>query len=286
MKPRRRRELAQWVEQAYRVSQRRAARLVPINRSSLRYLTHRDPETALRRRLRELAGVHVRWGYRRLTVLLKREGWDVNAKRIYRIYVEEGLIVRTKERKKAAVRPRAPLTQAMRPNERWSMDFVHDRTAEGRWFRILTVVDQFTRECPLLFADRQLSGRKVADALDLVLRRNPKPVSITVDNGSEFASRALEAWAYRHEIQLAFIRPGKPVENGYIESFNGRLRDECLNTEVFFSLVDIRQKLERWRHHYNQYRPHSSLSDRSPGEFRASWDRLTSSPPLPGKLPA
>lgn len=181
------------MEEAYQISQRRAAGLVPINRSSLRYLSRRDPLDALRRRLRELAGVHVGWGYRRLTVLLQREGWKVNAKRVYRIYVEEGLIVRTKERKRVAVKPRIPLSVAVRPNERWSMDFVHDRTADGRWFRVLTVVDQFTRECPLLFADRRLTGSKVAEQLDAALRHHQKPVSITVDNGSEFASRALEA---------------------------------------------------------------------------------------------
>ncbi len=228
-------------------------------------------------RLRELAASRVRYGYRRLTVLLNREGWDVNTKRIYRIYVEEGLMVRTKERKKAAVKPRVPLGTAMRPNERWSMDFVHDRLADGRWFRVLTVVDQFTRECPLLVTDQTLNGTKVAAALDRALRLRKKPVSITVDNGTEFASRTLEAWAYQRGIQLDFIRPGKPVENGYIESFNGRLRDECLNTEIFFSVDDARQKLETWRRDYNQVRPHSSLADRTPNEFRALWDN----PPSP-----
>ena len=207
-------------------------------------------------------------------MLLQREGWKVNAKRIYRIYVEEGLLVRTKERKKVAVKSRVPLSVAVRPNERWSMDFVHDRTADGRWFRVLTVVDQFTRECPLLFADRRLTGVKVAEQLDAALRHHQQPVSITVDNGTEFASRALEAWAYQQSIQLAFIRPGRPVENGYIESFNGHLRDEFLNTEIFFSMSDVRQKLERWRHGYNNHRPHSALADRSPVEFRASWEKL------------
>ena len=264
--------MAQWVREAYQVSERRAARLVPIDRGTLRYLSQRDRQEGLRMRLRKLAASRVRYGYRRLTVMLNREGWNVNTKRIYRIYMEEGLAVRNKQRKKAAVKPRVPLANAMRPNERWSMDFVHDRLADGRWFRVLTVVDQFTRECPLLWVDQALNGSKVATALDRCFRLYQKPVSITVDTGSEFASRTLEAWAYQHGIQLDFIRPGKPVENGYIESFNGRLRDECLNTEIFFSLEDARQKLEAWRRDYNQVRPHSALADRTPNEFRAQWE--------------
>jgi putative transposase len=147
------------------------------------------------------------------------------------------------------------------------MDFVAARLLDGRWFRVLTVVDQFTRECLLLLADRSLTGQKVALALSLVVAERGAPTSITVDNGSEFYSRAMEAWAYQYGVQLVFIRPGKPVENSYIESFNGRLRDECLNVEVFFALADVQEKLERWRRDYNQVRPHSALGDRSPEEF-------------------
>lgn len=222
-------------------------------------------------RLRELAASRVRFGYRRLTVLLKREGWAVNAKRIYRLYSEEGLTVRTKQRKKAASHQRVPQGLATRPNHRWSMDFVSDRLVDGRWFRVLTVVDQFTRECLLLLADSSLSGEKVAAALECVVGDRGGPKSITVDNGSEFASRAMDTWAYRHGIQLDFIRPGKPVENGYIESFNGRLRDECLNVNLFFTLADAREKLERWRQDYNLARPHSALGDQAPTQFAAAW---------------
>ena len=210
----------------------------------------------MRVRLRELAGSRVRYGYRRLTVLLKREGWEVNAKRIYRIYTEEGLIVRTQKRKERAQRQRVPLGQAVRPNHKWSMDFVLQRLPDGRWIRVLTVVDQFTRECLTLFADTALSGEKVATAQ-----------SITVDNGTEFASKAMDLGAYKNGVHLDFIRPGKPVENGYIESFNGKLRDECLNVEVFFTLADARRKLGLWRHDYNHHRPHSALADRTPNEF-------------------
>jgi putative transposase len=238
---------------------------------SLRYFHHRDPQTALRLRLRELAGSRVRYGYRRLTVLLKREGWKVNAKRIYRLYAEEGLIVRTKKRKQRAQRQRVPAGPALRPNEKWSMDFVAQRLANGRWIRVLTVVDQFTRECLSLFADTSLSGEKVAATLDKAVAQRGAPQSITVDNGTEFASKAMDLWAYANGVHLDFIRPGKPVENSYIESFNGKLRDECLNIEVFYTLADACKKLERWCRDYNHYRPHSALADRTPGEFAALW---------------
>jgi len=276
VKPRHRRVLARWAQAAYQASERRVSRLVLIQRSTLRYQGHRDRQEGLRIRLRELAASRVRFGYRRLTVLLKREGWRVNAKRIYRLYTEEGLTVRTKYRKKAASRQRVPQGLATAPNQRWSMDFVSDRLVDDRWFRVLTVVDQFTRECLLLYTDRALSGEKVAAELEHVVRERGVPMSITVDNGSEFASRAMDAWAYGHRIHLDFIRPGKPVENGYIESFNGRLRDECLNVSLFFSLEDARQKLEQWQQDYNRARPHSALRDQAPETFAAAWLRSAS----------
>jgi putative transposase len=194
--------------------------------------------------------------------MLEREGWEVNAKRIYRLYTEEGLIVRTQTRKQRAQRQRLAQGAATRMNEKWSMDFVAQRLADGRWIRVLTVVDQYTRECLALFADAALSGEKVAAALDQVVARRGAPKSITVDNGTEFATTAMDHWAYLNSVHLDFIRPGRPVENGYIESFNGRLRDECLNVEVFFSLTDARRKLDTWHH-----RPHSALADRTPAEF-------------------
>ena len=227
-------------------------------------------------RLRELAASRVRFGYRRLTVLLKREGWAVNAKRIYRLYTEEGLTVRTKYRRKTASYQRVSQGRATAPNQRWSMDFVSYRFVDGGWFRVLTVIDQFTRECLQLLVDSALSGEKVAVALERVVSQRGIPMSITVDNGSEFASRAMDAWAYRHGTHLDFIRPGKPVENGYIESFNGRLRDECLNVNLFFSLEDTREKLEVWRQDYNQARPHSALGDEAPKAFAAAWSKSAS----------
>lgn len=242
-----------------------------------RYRLTRDRQDALRQRLRELAAVRVRFGYRRLTVLLRREGWRVNAKRIYRLYGEEGLAVRTKPRKKLASRPRVPLPTATRPNERWSMDFVSTRLADGRWFRTLTVLDLYTRECLALVPDRSLTGVKVAEALNQIRQRRPAPRSITVDNGSEFVSRAMDCWAYAHEVKLEFIRPGKPVENAFIESFNGRLRDECLNSHVFFSVAEAQRLLTTWRDDYNRVRPHSSLQDRTPEEWAAVARHVTAS---------
>ena len=205
--------------------------------------------------------------------MLRREGWPVNAKRIYRLYAADGLAVRTKVRKKIARRARIPAQSATRPNQKWAMDFVAARLFDGRWFRVLTVVDQFTRECLLLLADRSLNGHQVALALSQVIAERGAPTSITVDNGSEFYSRAMEAWACQHGVQLVFIRPGKPVENSYIESFHGRLRDECLNVEVFFGLSDARDKLEHWRQDYNEVRPHSALADRAPAEFVRDWQQ-------------
>ncbi len=239
--------MGRWAQAAFEVSERRVARLLPIQLATLRYHCRRDPQTALRMRLRELAASRVRFGYRRLTVLLRREGWAVNAKRIYRLYTEDGLTVRTKVRRKIARRQRTPLLRATRPNQRWAMDFVSERLYDGRWFRVLTVVDQFRRECLLLLADSSLTGQKVALALSRVIAERDAPESITVDNGTEFASKAMDGWAYQYRVQLDFIRPERPVENGYIESFNGRLRDECLSVHVFFTLADVGEKLELWR---------------------------------------
>jgi putative transposase len=242
-----------------------------ITRKTLRYRSRRPPQDALRTRLRELAASRVRFGYRRLTVILRREGWRVNPKRVYRLYTEDGLTVRTKVRKKLARRSRVATSRAMRPDAKWSMDFMSAKLLDGRWFRVLTVIDQFTRECLALVADRALNGHRVALALSQVVAERGTPASITADNGSEFAGKAMDAWSYQYGVQLEFIRPGKPVDNSYIESFNGRLRDECLNVETFFDLSDVREKLTLWRLDYNQVRPHSALGDRSPEEFVREW---------------
>ena len=236
--------------------------------STLQYRHRKDQQEPLRRRLRELAATHVRYGYRRLTVLLRREGWKVNAKRVYRLYDEENLTVRSVERKKIARRQRVPQGQATKPDDCWSADFVSDKLVDGRSIRVLTVVDQFTRECIWLEVDRSMNGPKVVAALThAIAERGARPRSLTLDNGSEFAGRAMELWAQQTGVELCFIRPGRPVENSFVESFNGRLRDECLNVEWFTALGDARQKLALWRQHFNQQRPHSALDDRTPAAF-------------------
>lgn len=282
-----RRSLVAWIRQGFGFSERRACGLVSIGRASVRYRHRRDAQLPLRMRLKELAAARVRFGYRRLTVLLRREGWPVNAKRVYRIYKEEGLMIRTKLRKKIARRRPLVVELASGPNQRWSMDFVAARLEDGRPFRILTVVDQFTRECVAIRAKPRLSGHDVADALDLAVRERGKPISITVDNGSEFAGKVMDAWADTRGVHLAFIRPGKPTENAFIESFNGRLRDECLNIELFRSMAEASGKLAAWRHDYNLHRPHSSLGDLAPAQFAALVPaRPQESPPLGAGFPA
>ena len=218
-------------------------------------------------RLRELALARVRFGYLRLTVLLRREGWTVGKKLVYRLYREMDLSMRTKKRRRLASRSRILLPTAEAPNERWSMDFVTCRLENGRYFRVLTLVDQYTRECLALEPAFSMTGVKVAAFLDAVAADRGLPKSIRVDNGTEFQSRAMDAWAYRNGVQLDFIRPGKPVENGLIESFNGRFRDECLNVHLFWTIEDAKEKLVAWQVDYNQNRPHGSLGQLTPNEY-------------------
>lgn len=218
-------------------------------------------------RLRELAQTRPRFGYLRLQVMLRREGWIVNRKRVHRLYREEGLNVRLTHRRKRVSHLRVVPPTPNQMNERWSMDFVADTLLDGRRFRALTVVDNWSRYSPLIEADFTLTGSKVVTALERVAKQHGYPKMITVDNGSEFTSKALDAWAHEHGVKLDFIRPGKPVENAVIESFNGRFRDECLNTHVFVSLHDARQKIEAWRIDYNEHRPQGSLGDLTPQEF-------------------
>jgi len=241
--------------------------LMLMNRATYYYRSRAKDYGALKMLLRDLGMSRVRFGYLRLTVMLRREGWEVGKKLVYRLYREQGLTMRTKKRRKLASEQRGVVEAAERPNERWSMDFITDQLEDGRYFRTLTVVDQYTRECPVLEVAHSLTATKVVDALERVAVQRGYPASITVDNGSEFSSRVMDAWAYKHGVKLDFIRPGKPVENGYIESFNGRLRDECLNVELFWDIQDARLKLEKWRLDYNEHRPHSSLANLPPAAF-------------------
>jgi putative transposase len=255
----------------YEISVRSACCLLGINRSVYYYRSHKRQYTALRLRLKELALSRVRYGYIRLMILLRREGWRVGKKLVYRLYTEMGLTLKSKRGRKLARRgriSRPPVADA--PNQRWCMDFVTERFENGRYFRILTVMDQYTRECLALETGVSMSGTKVACSLNGVVLSRGSPESITMDNGTEFQSRAMDAWAYEHDVRLDFIRPGRPVENGLIESFNGRLRDECLNVHLFWNLEDARKKLEEWRLDYNSVRPHSSLGQLTPEEYSAS----------------
>jgi putative transposase len=267
----RKRQTVQALTDQYGVSSRRACGLVQVHRSTFYYASCRKDDRALRLRLRELAAARPRFGYLRLHVLLRREGWLVNKKRIYRLYGEEGLSVRTKYRRKRASHCRVTPVLPEAPNQRWSMDFVADTLDDGRRFRALTVVDLFTRECLAIEADFSLPGRRVTAVLDRLATTRTLPKTITVDNGTEFISKEMDSWAYRRGVQLDFIRPGRPVENAHIESFNGRLRDECLNAELFLTLEDAKQKLAEWKSDYNKDRPHSSLGGLSPLEFAAKW---------------
>jgi putative transposase len=222
-------------------------------------------------RIRDIAHQRPRFGYLRIHVMLRREGWPVNKKRVRRLYRLEGLQLRMRvRRRKHMCLHRGVPPQAQRTHERWSMDFVHDQLFGGRPFRMLTVLDQFSRQSALIEPRFSFSGRDVADALDGIVKRTGTPASITIDHGTEFTSKALEEWAYRRGVKLDFTHPGKPTENGHIESFNGRLRDECLNVNQFMSIDDAREQIERWRLDYNAHRPHSSLGNLTPSEFARS----------------
>ena len=252
----------------FAVSCVRACHLAQFSRAAWYRRSHAKDQTALRVRIRELAHVRPRFGFLRICVLLRREGWVVNKKRVRRLYRLEGLQLRMRvRRRKHIALHRGPAPVPIGPTERWSMDFVHDALADGRTFRVLTVVDQWSRQSPILEVASSLSGAAVGVALDRVLTAGAPPRSITVDHGTEFMSRALEDWAYQRGVQLDFIRPGKPVENAFIESFNGRLRDECLNIHQFTSIEDAKTKIEAWRVDYNQRRPHGSLGHLTPNEY-------------------
>jgi len=272
------------MRQAQGLSERRACRLVGMARTSCRYERQRQGrEEKLKARLHTLAGERRRFGYRRLTVLLRREGWTVNHKRVYRLYRQEGLGVRRRQRKRLGAVERQPLAIPVRPNERWSMDFVADALADGRRFRSLNIVDDFNRECLAAQVDTSLTGARVVRVLEQLRELRGLPQVLVMDNGPEFAGQALDVWAYEQGVKLHFIEPGKPVQNAFIESFNGKMRDECLNEHWFTSLGEARETIEVWRRDYNEVRPHSSLGNRTPQEFTACGAALRS-PTAPSEL--
>ena len=238
-----------------------------MERSSYRYEPRPDRNSALREELVKLARQKPRYGYRRLHALLERRGYEVNVKRVYRLYLEEGLSVRRKKRKRL-VRDRAIEARLTGPNQEWAMDFVVDGLATGRMVRILSVVDAYTRECVALKADFSLGSGRVTRVLERAISERGRPEHLRSDNGPEFASRMMIGWAEDWKIGLVHIQPGRPMQNGHVESFHGRLREECLNTSWFRTLNDVRSTLANWRREYNQERPHSSLDYRTPEEFR------------------
>jgi putative transposase len=226
-------------------------------------------------RLRDLAAARVRYGYRRLHVLLQREGWQINHKRVYRLYREEGLGIRMHRRRKRVGGRRVPPPVATQPNHQWSMDFLTDRLADGRRFRVLTVVDHVSRVSPAIEVGVSLTGERVVAVLERLKRTVGRPERIAVDNGPEFISRALDAWAYQNEVQLEFSRPGKPTDNAFAESFNGHFRAECLDCHWFASLEEARQIIEAWRIDYNTERPHRALGQEPPAAWMTSRGRLS-----------
>jgi putative transposase len=263
-----RREAVLVMQVEVELSQRRACGLMELYRATCRYRRRRCEDEQLRVRLRELAEARRRFGYRRLRVLLQREGWQVNHKRIYRLYVEEKLSLRRKRGRKRS-RVRQPLPEAVAANQVWSVDFMTDALSSGRRFRTLNIVDDYTRECLAIEVDTSLGGVRVVRVLEELKQRRGLPRQIRSDNGPEFVSRAVDQWAYEQGLQWHTIQPGRPMENGYVESFNGRFRDECLNENWFRDLADAREKIVQWKQDYNEKRPHSSLQYRTPVEFAA-----------------
>lgn len=254
------------------MSARRACRTVGLAWSSWSYRSTRAEPTELVAKLRQLAEQRPSAGYRMLYLILRRT-MAVNHKRVYRLYRELGLAVRRKKRKRTTAAIRTMLPAATRPNQRWSMDFVHDVTWLGRRFRVLTVIDEFTREALATLVDTSIGGARVVRLLEELAFSRGYPELILSDNGPEFTGKALDAWAYQRGVKLHFIRPGKPMENGYCESFNGKLRGECLNVHWFTDLADARAKIEAWRTDYNEVRPHSSLDGLSPTEYASKFTR-------------
>ena len=265
--PAARREAVVHLGQKYAVSQRRACRVIGTDRTSVRYRSRRPPDTAIRQRLRELAAQRRRFGYRRLLILLDREGMHMNHKKLRRLYREERLQVRRRGGRKRALGTRAPMAIPQGPNQRWSLDFLSDALSDGRRFRILAVVDDFTRECLSLVADTSLSGHRVARELDTIAASRGRPISVVSDNGTELTSMAMLKWSQDRKVDWHYIAPGKPTQNAFIESFNGRLRDELLNETLFSSLSHARQALGEWMIDYNTLRPHSRLGNLPPAVY-------------------
>lgn len=264
-----------WLQADFDASERHACEVLHVHRSSVRYQSQAKDQAPLTARIKEIAAVRVRYGYKRIHVLLRREGWGVNHKRVYRLYCQEGLNLRRKRpRRHVSAANRQMRPEVTRANECWAMDFVPDALFDGRRLRVLTVLDVFTRESLALEVGQSLRGDEVAGVLEMLLLNRPAPKRICCDNGPEFVSKTDDKWAYEHGIELVFSRPGKPMDNGYIESFNGRFREECLNANWFLSLADAKRKISAWQGDYNVSRPHMSLGYMTPVEFSSQARQL------------
>lgn len=271
-----------WAISEKSYTQRRACDLVGLEPKTYRYQARRPDDTALRKRLRELASERRRFGYRRLHLLLEREGIIMNWKKLYRLYREEKLTVRKRGGRKRALGTRAPMAVLQEANQRWSLDFVSDALSDGRKFRVLCVIDDFSRECLATIVDNSLSGMRVARELDAIAMTRGYPCMIVSDNGTELTSNAILGWQQERLVEWHYIAPGKPMQNGFVESFNGRLRDECLNEHIFTSYRNAQHIIETWRNDYNQNRPHTSLNGLTPNEFakRSNMDHNMNRPNL------
>ncbi len=268
MKPAGRRVWVRYLQEHYMVSERRCCQVLVIARSSHRYRSIACGQAALRMRIRDIASTRVRYGYKRIHVLLQREGWRINHKRVYRLYCEEGLNLRRKKAKKRTGMHRFLVRkEAKSLNECWSMDFASDSLFNGKRFRVLTVVDIYSRECLGFEVDQGIKGEGVVFLLERIKSFRGVPRSIRCDNGPEFTSKAMDKWAYENGVKLDFSRPGKPTDNAFAESFIGSFRDECLNVNWFLSLEDAHDKILAWKVDYNEYRPHSSLGNMTPSIF-------------------
>ncbi|MGB3722012.1 MAG: IS3 family transposase [Pacificimonas sp.] len=267
------REAVAHLQACHGMSERRACRVIEADRKSVRYRSTRYDDADLREKLRELANQRRRFGYRRLHILLRREGVMINRKKTQRLYREEGLAVRRRRSRKRAVGTRAPAPVLALPNQRWSLDFVHDQMASGRRFRVLNVVDDVTRECLVAVPDTSISGRRVVRELTELIAQRGKPGMIVSDNGTELTSNAVLAWCGEMGVEWHYIAPGKPMQNGFCESFNGRMRDELLNETLFLSMAHARVEIAAWVDDYNRERPHSSLGYTTPAAFAAELDK-------------
>ena len=252
---------------AHKVSERRACEVLQVDRSSVRYKSIRSDDADIREAMKSIAHERRRFGYRRIHVMLTRQGIHVNQKKLRRLYREEKLQVRKRGGRKRAIGTRRPMLLPNRCNERWSLDFVSDAFTDGRRFRVLTIVDDYSRECLSLVADTSLSGLRVAIELDTLIRDRGKPNTIVSDNGTELTSMAVLKWCQETGVDWHYIQPGKPMQNAFVESFNGSFRDECLNETLFSSLREARDQINQWKEDYNQQRPHSSLGNLTPDEY-------------------